>query len=638
MDGSGTTGNPVFDLAVVVLLILIGGFFAASEIALITVRRSRLTQLADEGNNAARTARRLTEDPSRFLATIQIAITFLGFLAGAIGASAFSGYLAALIDDIPIPLIQNAADEIAFVIVTLVIALASIVVGELVPKTMALNFPERLALFVARPIAWLQVVVGPIVWFVSRLSTFLVRLLGGREKPQGGYLSTEELKLLVETGSEEGSIEEEEKEMIHGVIELGDKQVHEVMVPRIGIRAVNIQDPIDEVLDMVVRAGHSRVPVFEDNLDNIVGILYAKDLLPYLKQSAGGNGAIDIREIVRQPVYVPESKPVDDLLHEMQAAKRHMAIVVDEYGGTAGLVTMEDVVEEIVGEIQDEYDSEESSVEEVSTDGEIAFRLDGRVSMDDLRDLFDLSDEDEPDEDAYDTVGGFVVHRVGRIPLPGAEIPFRDDVRMRVEAAEPRRVSRVVASRPRREDEREPDEEQEGPTTVRRPVLTCFLAIAVAGCSVNELVATTEECPAALSLAAWRRMEWPWWSRPSSASSLFAGRRDTSLSKVRNFGYAISPARSSLPRATRSTLAAGLPRGRTVHRVRLCEHRSALGDVSPRSPSGRALRGRACPRGGMAGPRCGEARCRDTGEPRTQRARGPRSPRGWRALRSPGRR
>jgi len=460
MDGSSTTGNPVFDLAVVVLLILTGGFFAASEIALITVRRSRLTQLANEGNNAARTARRLTEDPSRFLATIQIAITFLGFLAGAIGASAFSGYLAELIDDIPIPLIQNAANEIAFVIVTLVIALASIVVGELVPKTMALNFPERLALFVARPIAWLQVVVGPIVWFVSRLSTFLVRLLGGREKPQGGYLSTEELKLLVETGSEEGSIEEEEKEMIHGVIELGDKQVHEVMVPRIGIRAVNIQDPIDEVLDMVVRAGHSRVPVFEDNLDNIVGILYAKDLLPYLKQSAGGNGAIDIREIVRQPVYVPESKPVDDLLHEMQAAKRHMAIVVDEYGGTAGLVTMEDVVEEIVGEIQDEYDSEESSVEEVSTDGEIAFRLDGRVSMDDLRDLFDLSDEDEPDEEAYDTVGGFVVHRVGRIPLPGAEIPFRDDVRMRVEAAEPRRVSRVVASRPRREDEREPDEEQ----------------------------------------------------------------------------------------------------------------------------------------------------------------------------------
>ena len=459
MDGSSTTGNPVFDLAVVVLLILIGGFFAASEIALITVRRSRLTQLADEGDNNARLARRLTEDPSRFLATIQIAITFLGFLAGAIGASAFSGYLADLIDEIPIPFIQNAADEIAFVIVTLVIALASIVVGELVPKTMALNFPERLALFVARPIAWLQVVVGPIVWFVSRLSTFLVRLLGGREKPQGGYLSTEELKLLVETGSEEGSIEEEEKEMIHGVIELGDKVVHEVMVPRIGIRAINVDDTLDEVLEMIVRAGHSRVPVFEDNLDNIVGILYAKDLLPYLKGNGRSNGTIDIRSLVRPPVYVPESKPVDDLLHEMQVQKRHIAIVVDEYGGTAGLVTLEDVVEEIVGEIQDEYDTEEPMLEDVSTDEELAWRLDGRVSMDDLRDLFDLSDDDEPDEDAYDTVGGFVVHRVGRIPLPGAEVQFRDGVRIMVESAEPRRVAKVIVSRERREEDGNGDEE-----------------------------------------------------------------------------------------------------------------------------------------------------------------------------------
>jgi putative hemolysin len=443
------------DLLVVITLILVGGFFAASEIALITVKRHRLSQLADDGSGAARTAQRLVEDPGRFLATIQIAITFLGFLAGATGAAAFSDAFGDLLVQIPIGLSADTADTIAFVIVTLVIALGSIVIGELVPKTLALNFPERLALFVARPIGLLQRVLSPIVWFVSSISAILVRLLGGTEKPQGGYLSTEELKVLVETGSERGGIEEEEKEMITGVIELGEKQVHEVMVPRIGIRAVDIDDPIDEVLDTIVAAGHSRLPVFEQNLDNIVGILYAKDLLPYLKGNGRGNGQINIREIVRAPVYVPESKPVDDLLHEMQVAKRHIAIVVDEYGGTAGLVTMEDVVEEIVGEIQDEYDSEESSVEDISTDGLIAFRLDGRVSMDDVRDLFGLSDEDEPDEETYDTIGGFVVHRVGRIPLPGAEIPFRDDVSIVVEAAEPRRVARVVASRARREDERE---------------------------------------------------------------------------------------------------------------------------------------------------------------------------------------
>ena len=449
MDGSSTSGNPVFDLVVVSMLILVGGFFAASEIALITVKRHRLQQLADDGDNAARTAHRLTDDPSRFLATIQIAITFLGFLAGATGAVAFSSGLADLIDEIPLAFVRDAADTIAFVIMTLVIALASIVVGELVPKTLALSFPERLALFVARPVGLLQGILSPIVWFVSTSSKYLVRLLGGKEKPQAGYLSTEELKMLIETGSQEGQIEEEEKEMIHGVIELGDKRVHEVMIPRIGIRAINVDDTLDEVLDMIIRAGHSRLPVFEESLDNIVGILYAKDLLPYLKGNGLSDGAIDVRKLVRAPVYVPESKPVDDLLHEMQVAKRHIAIVVDEYGGTAGLVTMEDVVEEIVGEIQDEYDREDPMVEELSTDEDDVFRIDGRVSMDDLRDLFDLSDDDEPDENAYDTIGGFVVHRVGRIPLPGAEIPFRDGVVIRVDAAEPRRVAKVVAMRQR---------------------------------------------------------------------------------------------------------------------------------------------------------------------------------------------
>jgi putative hemolysin len=456
-EGSSTSGNPVFDLGVVVILILVGGFFAASEIALITAKRHRLSQLADEGNGAARTAHRLTEDPSRFLATIQIAITFLGFLAGAVGAVAFSAGLADIIRPIPLAIISDAAEEIAFVVMTLVIALASIIIGELVPKTLALNFPERLALFVARPIGVMQGILSPIVWVVSRTSIVLVKLLGGRERPQGGYLSTEELKILVETGSEQGGIEEEEKEMIHGVIELGDKRVHEVMVPRIGIRAVNVDDPLDEVLDMIIAAGHSRLPVFEESLDNIVGILYAKDLLPYLKGNGRANGPIDIRALVRAPVYVPESKAVDELLHDMQAAKRHIAIVVDEYGGTAGLVTMEDVVEEIVGEIQDEYDTEDSMVEDASTDDELMYRLDGRVSMDDLRDLFDMSDDDEPDEEAYDTVGGFVVHREGRIPLPGAQTPFRDGVTLRVEAAEPRRVARVLASRERRDDEREPE-------------------------------------------------------------------------------------------------------------------------------------------------------------------------------------
>ncbi len=447
-DGSSSTatGSALFDLAIVLGLILIGGFFAASEIALITVKRHRLQQLASEGNRAARIARRLTDDPSRFLATIQIAITFLGFLASAVGALALAKPVADLIRLVT-PL-AGAADQIGFVAITLLIALTSIIVGELVPKTLALTFAERFALVVARPLGWLDAILRPIVWLVTRVSGFLVRALGGREKPQPGYLSTEELTMLVESGSEQGGIEEDEKEMITGVIELGEKKVHEVMVPRIGIRAVEVDDDLDRVLDLIVRAGHSRLPVYDDSLDNIVGILYAKDLLPYLKQNGAGAPRIDIRKLVRSAVYVPESKKVDELLHEMQLAKRHIAIVVDEYGGTAGLITMEDVVEEIVGEIQDEYDVEEPLAVELESDGRLVYRLDGRVSMDDLRDLFDMADDEEPDEEAYDTIGGFIIHREGRIPLPGAEVDFHD-VKLRVEAADSRRVAKVIAERDR---------------------------------------------------------------------------------------------------------------------------------------------------------------------------------------------
>ena len=445
--GGSVTANPVIALLIVGILVVVSGFFAASELSLITVKRYRITQLASEGNRSAKAAERLLEDPSRFLATIQVALTFLGFLASAVGAVSFSEPVADLIRLIPWEPIRGAAPTIAFLLTTMVIALVTIVIGELAPKTLALSFTERFALAVARPIAFMGRLLSPFVWLVSLVSGVLVRALGGKNRPQTGYLSTEELKILVETGSEQGGIEEDEKEMIHGVIELADTQVHEVMVPRIGIRAVDVNDPMEDVLDLLVRAGHSRLPVYEENLDNIIGILYAKDLLPYLKEKGSPSPEIDIRKLARPPVYVPETKAVDELLREMQVTKRHIAIVVDEYGGTAGLITLEDVVEEIVGEIEDEYDREESLVEPLEEEGMLAFRVDGRVSMDDLRDLFELSDTDEQDEDEYDTVGGFIVHRVGRIPLPGAVVPFRD-VTLTVETAEPRRIAKVIATRP----------------------------------------------------------------------------------------------------------------------------------------------------------------------------------------------
>jgi CBS domain containing-hemolysin-like protein len=217
------------------------------------------------------------------------------------------------------------------------------------------------------------------------------------------------------------------------------------MVPRIGIHAIDVAAPPAEALATILRDGHSRLPVFEGSVDSVLGILYTKDLLPYL-QRVGGGLEIDLRALLRQPAFVPETKRVDELLQEMRAGRGHMAIVIDEYGGTAGLVTLEDIVEEIVGEIEDEYDAEEPQVERIDGGGEPAFRLHGRLPVDDLRDLFGLAQADEPDEDAYDTVAGLVVHRLGHIPAPGAEVPFRDGVVLRVETSS--RVRRASTPSP----------------------------------------------------------------------------------------------------------------------------------------------------------------------------------------------
>ena len=364
-EGGGTgsaTGNPFLDIAIVSALILASGFFAASELALITVKRHRLTQLAEAGNRSAQRGGATHGGPVALPGDDPGGADLPGVPGvGRRGRLVLRRDRGSRAGDTRGGRIQEAAGGIAFLVTTLLIALVSIVIGELAPKTLALSFTERYALAVARPIGFMERVLSPFVWVVTLISGLLVRALGGKERPRPGYLSTEELKMLVETGSEQGTIEEDEKEMIHGVIELAETKVHEVMVPRIGIRAVEISDPFGEILDMVVRAGHSRIPVFRESLDNIAGILYAKDLLPYLRADGSGPPAIDIRTLVRPPVYVPETKAVDELLHEMQVAKRHIAIVVDEYGGTAGLVTIEDIVEEIVGEIQDEYDTRSRS-------------------------------------------------------------------------------------------------------------------------------------------------------------------------------------------------------------------------------------------------------------------------------------
>jgi CBS domain containing-hemolysin-like protein len=253
-------------------------------------------------------------------------------------------------------------------------------------------------------------------------------------------ITPEELRILVERGGEQGAIEAEEEQMIGAVLELGERRVHEVMVPRIDITAVSADVPLGELVDTIVSAGHSRIPVYEQTIDNVAGILYAKDLLPYLK---GRDDAPDIRNLLRKPLEVPESMSIDDLLHNFQREKVHLAIVIDEYGGTAGLVTIEDLIEEIVGEIQDEYDVEEPMIEPLS---ENEARVDGRASVDDLMEHFDI-DLDGADSEEYDTVGGLVYHEVGRVPRVGDMVEVDRRLSLTVESIDGRRVGKVLAVR-----------------------------------------------------------------------------------------------------------------------------------------------------------------------------------------------
>jgi putative hemolysin len=436
----------VFELGIIVVLVLLNGIFSATEIALVTIRRSRLQQLVDEGRSGAGRVQRLKNNPGRFLAVIQIGINFLGFLASAFAARS-------LVDGLQEPLAEfeplaGVAELLALIIVTGILTIFTIIFGELVPKQIGLAHAERVAMTTSRFIDVLGTVFAPLVAFLTFATRRISRLFNA-DVAADERISAEELRLIIEQGGEQGILEAEEEQMIHAVIELGERRVHEVMVPRIAMVALPATATFDEAIDTVVQGGHSRIPVYEETVDEIVGILYAKDLLPFLKSSSADRPAL--RSLLRTPVFVPESMTVDDLLHELQRRKVHIAIVLDEYGGTAGLVTIEDLIEEIVGEIQDEYDEEEPMIVPLS---ENEARVDGRASIDDLVELFEtnLGLEDEAE---YDTVGGLIYHRIGGVPKPGDRVSV-DGLTLTVETTDGRRVGKVLVVRERTETE--PDE------------------------------------------------------------------------------------------------------------------------------------------------------------------------------------
>ena len=344
-------------LIAVVFLLVVYGSLSAAKSAIINLRHARIGQLVDENRDKAQLVARLAEDSTHLLATFQLWVTLTAGLAVGIAALTFVTPLQTTLARVS--LLSGIAAPLSTGFVIFVVVLALLILGDLVPEAVGAAKAETFAFFFARPVAAMVLISSPLIKFIIWISSSISSRMGGQSLLAMPFITEEEIMTLVDAGQEVGAIEQDEKEMIYSVFALGDTLAREVMVPRIDIVALDVRTSLKDALDVVISAGHSRIPTYEETIDNIVGVLYAKDLLELWRDDRGGES---LRDELRTPYFVPESKPVDELLEEMQQRKVHMVIVVDEYGGTAGVVTLEDIVEEIVGEIQDEYDAEEPIV------------------------------------------------------------------------------------------------------------------------------------------------------------------------------------------------------------------------------------------------------------------------------------
>ena len=421
-------------LIVLVILIGINAFFASTEIAFISLNDAKVEKQAKEGNKKAKQIRKMLKEPSRFLATIQIGITLAGFLSSAFAADAFASELAPVLEKI-LPLGIHAWTNISIIIITLILSYFSLVLGELVPKRVAMKNPEKVAFGSIGAVKFIYTITAPFVKLLT-WSTNVISKIFGVTGANEEVVTEEEIRMMVDVGEEKGSIEEEEKELINNVFEFNDKVTSEVMIHRKDIYAIDVKSDIKDILSDLKEYKYSRIPVYEETIDNIVGMLFIKDLLAYvdLKKEA------KIKKLMREVYFVPENKPINELFKELQKSKHQIAIVLDEYGGTAGLITMEDIIEELVGNIFDEYDDEELDYEKIDDN---TFRISGSVSIYELRRILEIEDIPEGD---YDTLSGYLIELLGRIPedneMPIIETP---KVTYKIEEYEDRRILWVKA-------------------------------------------------------------------------------------------------------------------------------------------------------------------------------------------------
>lgn len=433
-----TDPNRIFTgLILIVALVMLNAFFAAAEMALVSVRRTRIKQLVEEGDARAVTVLQLLERPTSFMATVQIGLTLVGFMASAFTAVSIAE---------PIAIILHTSRSMVIFVGTVLLSLFTLVFGEIAPKSLAIQRAEKLSLAFGGTVKFMSIVALPAVKLVSYLSDIVVRPFGVQARFTNPTLTEEELKMLVEAGEEEGVIEEEEKEMIHSIFDFTDTVARQVMVPRTDMDAAPVTSTLDELLDIITETGHSRIPIYEDNVDSVIGVVHAKDLLCVLRQD---KHIFNIREVMRAAYFIPETKDVDELLADFKKSNVHMAIVRDEYGGTAGLVTIEDLLEEIVGEIRDEYDQEEPLIDVEDIDHAL---VSARMSIDDLNEQMNI---DIPESEEFETIGGFVFDLFGRQPDEGEVISWSnlDFVVNSLEGGRLNRIQVIRTDRPTIEEE-----------------------------------------------------------------------------------------------------------------------------------------------------------------------------------------
>jgi putative hemolysin len=433
------------DILLIGLFIVINGYFAAAEIALVTIRRTRVKQLLDDGVRNADILYALRESPDRFLATIQIGVTIAGGLASAIGGAIAVQIIKPALKTVPVPFLSASSEAIAIGTVVLVVSYFSLIFGELIPKSIALSNPEKTSLLIAPGINKFSRIATLFVRILTGTTNLLLRPFGKKAFTEHGYITEEEVKLLIEEGGEQGVFEPDEKELIHSVFEFTDTSVKEVMIPAPQMVTISLSMSADEVKTIISDEKFSRYPVVGKDVNDIRGTLYAKDFFNILSKTGG----VDIRRIIKPPIFIPETMKISILLREMQKKRVHMAIVIDEYGGVSGLVTLEDLLEEIVGEIRDEYDTESPVIQ--LTDGSMI--IDASISVSDLKADYEI---DIPESSEYETLGGFIITHLQRIPQTGDSIDM-EGKRLRVLEMVGQRIAKVKLDRVAPQEEKEQD-------------------------------------------------------------------------------------------------------------------------------------------------------------------------------------